>query len=145
MNDRLQLRVLLPLATTFVAVGLPAVAAAAGVSLHVKLRGPNVVSGGDPNGVGEAALMLDAQKQQLCWKFSGLAGIAEPRVARISKGSKGKTGPVVVSLGHAYRSSGCVTAPTRLLTGIVARPSAFYLTVWAGRTRYKAGAIRGQL
>jgi hypothetical protein len=119
-------------------------AAAAGVALHVKLLGPNVVPRGDPNGVGEAALTLDARKQQLCWKFTGLAGIGKPSVARISKGSKGKTGPVVLSLGRSYKSSSCVTAPTRLLTAIIKRPSAYYLTVWAG-PKYKAGVIRGQL
>jgi hypothetical protein len=119
-------------------------AAAAGVTLHVNLRGANVVSHGDPNGVGAAALTLDAQRRQFCWKFSGLAGIGKPSVARISKGSKGKTGPVVLSLGRQYKVSGCVTAPTRLSTAIIKRPSAYYLTVWAG-LKYPAGVIRGQL
>jgi hypothetical protein len=146
VSQRVQLKRVLLFGTIIAAFGLASVAgaAAAGVTLHVKLLGPNVVPRGDPNGVGEAALTLDVRKQQVCWKFSGLAGIGKPSVARISKGSKGKTGPAVLSLGRSYKSSGCVTAPTRLSAAIIKRPSGYYLTIWAGR-KYPAGVIRGQL
>ena len=146
MSQRVQLKSVLLFGTIIAAFALASVAgaAAAGVTLHVKLLGPNVVPRGDPNGVGEATLTLDARKQQLCWKFSGLAGIGKPSIARISTGSKGKTGSVVLSLARSYKPSGCVTAPTRLLTAIIKRPSGYYLTVWAG-PKYRAGVIRGQL
>ena|SRR5579859_5851336 len=144
MNTGRRLLCMLLLSTVIATVGVPIGAAASTPTLHVKLNGPNVVHGGDPNGVADAKLTLDIHKQELCWAFSHLAGIASPTVARISKGSKGRTGPSVLSLGRSYRSKGCVIVRASLLRAILSRPTAYYLTFWAGR-KYKDGVVRGQL
>lgn len=127
---------------------LPALALAAGQSMSpvvsAKLKGSNEApTKGDPNGKGLAVIHLNAAKGTTCWSFTGVTGIAKPTMARIHKGSKGTSGPIVVPFGTSYKASGCVKTPTSTIEKIETSPNAYYVNIH--NAKYPAGALRGQL
>jgi hypothetical protein len=102
---------------------------------------------GDPDGVGEALLTINAGQREVCWDVS-VTRIALPATAsHIHEGPAGVRGPIVIPLsspdatGHA---TGCATGLDReLLQRILAEPASFYVNVHT--SEFPAGAIRSQL
>jgi len=114
-------------AASLAASARPALAAWAGHEgqggrkLETRLLGANEVGGGDPDGKGEAEVVLDSGQGTVCFEIEA-EDIAPVRAAHIHAGAAGANGPVVVDFAVAANGlSGCVTAD------------------------FPAGALRGQL
>jgi len=67
---------------------------------------------------------------QVCWSFG--PGVAHKTAAEIDTGAPGTTSTTVLKLGKSYQASGCVTAKSRMLDGLVKYPAAFYVSVNGG-------------
>ena len=136
------------LALSVVVLVLPALALAGGQAMSpivsAKLKGSNETpTKGDSDGSGFVVVTFKAAKDQACWKFKGVTGIATPNAAHIHKGRKGASGPVVIAFGAAYKTSGCVKAPKATIEKIETNPNAYYVNIH--NAKYPAGALRGQL
>jgi CHRD domain len=101
-------------------------------------------TGSRASGSGTAAIHITAEGDRMCWSIARLRGVPEPLFSYIHRAAKGKSGPVVVSLGAIYRPAGCVTgvAPA-LLAAIEADPGGYYLAIH--NRAHPLGAIRAQL
>jgi hypothetical protein len=134
-------------AAALAVAALPAAGLAGQTAMHpelsAKLTGKTEVPKGSPTGHGIVNLTLSAAKGTVCWKFEGIAGIGQATAAHIHRAPVGKSGPVVVPFGAAYKAKGCATAAKSLITAIEAHPNSYYVNVHTAR--YPAGAIRGQL
>src|SRR5205085_763812 len=122
------------------AVLVPAVVFAGGTAvptLTVKMRGAVEVPKGAPAGKGTAAVTISGSK--VCWRFSGLTGIDQPTAAHIHKAPAGKSGPVVVPFGGAFKPSGCTTTTAAIAKAILAAPSGYYVNVHTAK--FPAGAV----
>ena len=134
----------LVLSALAVAVAVPALASAAmSPVVSAKLTGKTEIPAGDANGSGIVVLHLNAKKGQACWDFAKVKSIGTPQSAHIHKGKAGKTGPVVIPLGAAYKMKGCISAPKATVVAIESSPNAYYVNVH--NAAYPNGAIRGQL
>jgi hypothetical protein len=110
---------------------------------HARLTGKNEVSAGDTRGRARARIALDGKTARVCWRFTRIKRVARPTGARLDRGRKGKTGPVVVALGSRFKKSGCVSLSRAKLAAIQARPKAYYVNIMTGK--FPMGAVRGQL
>jgi hypothetical protein len=128
------------------AVLVPAAAVARPAAMHpelaAKLLGRNEVPKVPGAGHGIVNLTLSSAKGTVCWTFE-LVGVAKPAAAHIHKGRAGKSGPVFIPLGRAYRAKGCQKASKAMLDAVESNPNAFYVNVH--NSRYPNGAVRGQL
>ena len=135
------------LALAIAGLVLPAVALAGGQAMSpvvsAKLTGKTEIPAGDANGSGIVVLHLNAKKGQACWDFAKVKNIGAPQAAHIHKGKAGKAGPVVIPLGAAYKTKGCIAAPKATIVAIESNPNAYYVNIH--NAKYPAGAIRGQL
>ena len=132
------------LAALAVAVAVPTVAfAAMSPVVSAKLTGKTEIPAGDANGSGIVVLHLDAKKGKACWDFAKVKSIGTPQAAHIHKGKAGKVGPVVVPLGAAYKTKGCIAAAKATIVAIESNPNAFYVNIH--NAAFPGGAIRGQL
>ena len=141
-----------PILLAAVALVLPAAALAAAhdrgkpedsgkKEFHIAMTGAAETPAGDPDGRGTAEIKIAGS--QVCWQFK-LSRIAAPSAAHIHRGAAGAAGPIVVPLGGAYKSKGCIAAPSAAIARqIAARPSAYYVNVH--NAKYPGGALRGQL
>jgi len=141
------------IATLFVAavacVGLAASPASAATAvLRATLTGSSVPTGGDPDGSGQAFVIVDESANRICVVLFA-QNISESIGAHIHKGRAGQIGPHAVDLNTPVETGGgkvsvtCETEPATVLHGIVADPSGYYVNVHS--TEYPLGAVRGQL
>jgi len=123
-----------------------ALASSASAAMHpelgAKLLGKNERPKGSPTGHGIVNLTLSARTGKVCWAFE-IAGLGKPAVAHIHRAPAGKSGPILVPLGAAYKAKGCTTAAKKTVAAIESSPNAYYVNVHT--SKYPAGAIRGQL
>jgi hypothetical protein len=111
---------------------------------RLRLSGSGEVPSGAPHGNGEAIIAFHGDSI-VCWRFAHLHGFTDATGARISVGTKGHAGNVVVglSLGPGFRHRGCVSITPELSRMISTEPSHYYLDISSGQ--YPAGAVRAQL
>ena len=110
--------------------------------LGAKLAGKYETPKGSPTAHGIVNVTLMSASGKICWKFD-VVGLAKPSAAHIHRGQAGKSGPIVVSLGGAYKPKGCAKAAKATIEKISSNPNAYYVNVHTAK--YPAGAIRGQL
>ena len=113
--------------------------------LTTTLTGAAEVPGpGDPDGTGQATLILLPEQGRLCYVLTA-QGIAPATAAHVHAGRPGEAGPVAVTLEPPTwgASGGCVAADPALLRAIAEDPAGYYVNVH--NDEYPAGAIRGQL
>ena len=134
----------LVLAVLAAAVAVPALGFASTTAVvSAKLTGKAEKPAGDPNGTGLAVLHLNKSKGQVCWTFSKVKNIGTPNAAHIHKGKAGKSGPVYIPLGAAYKAKGCTSASKHDIGEILEYPNRYYVNIH--NAKYPGGAIRGQL
>jgi CHRD domain len=128
-----------------IAVAVPAVALGSStktLEFEAYLTGKNEVPSGAAKGAGTVNLKITGSK--VCWKFTKLKGFGTPLVAHIHKGKAGKSGPVYIPLGGAFKASGCFKAPASSPTAAIAKnPKGFYVNIHT--KQFPNGAVRGQL
>ena len=114
--------------------------------LTAHLTGTAEVPGpADPNGMGQAWLILLPDQGQVCFTLT-VERVAPLTAAHIHKAPRGQAGPVVVPLMPLQTnaaSASCVSADRTLIRDIRDHPSAYYVNVH--NAPYPAGALRGQL
>ena len=113
--------------------------------LRAELTGAAEAPGpGDPDGRGEATLVLEPGHSQLCYRIevSGVTGVVGTALHR---GSAGQQGAVVLGLDPPEGGSveSCVTAARTLLEQVRRSPEGYYLNVRS--EEHPNGALRGQL
>jgi len=99
---------------------------------------------GAPRGVGVGVIAIHAGSV-VCWRFAHLHGFVSATLAHIHTGSRGSSGPVLISLSTApvLHHQGCTHASAAAITAIERDPGGYYVNVHSAR--YPAGAVRGQL
>lgn len=121
-------------------------AAVGGAKFTTVLLGANEVPGpGDPDGQGEATIIINPGKGKICWAIH-VRDIETATAAHIHSAPPGVAGPVVVGLSPPVtnnNSEGCETVARSLADAIRKSPQAYYVNVH--NATYPAGAIRGQL
>ncbi len=141
-----------------VVVGVAAIVAATGVGAATPaeadggfratgtvMTGANEVPGpGDPDGVGAAAILINATRGRICYALA-VKHIAPATMAHIHVGAVTAAGPVVVNFDPPTRgfSANCTTVDPALAGAIAATPSNYYVNVH--NADFMAGAVRGQL
>ena len=106
----------------------------------VELSDGTVVPGpGLPGGGGAASINVTAGGE-VCFSFA-LDGVTGVTNAHLHEGVPGEIGPPVVELGSGL--FGCAPTDTATATGILNRPTDFYVQIHT--VSHPAGAIRGQL
>ena len=120
-------------------------AAAAEMTAKANLTGAAEVPGpGDPNGGGTAQVMLNSDKNEVCYDLTVMK-IDEATGAHIHEGAAGKSGPVKVALDTPKGGSakGCKTVDAAVVKDMMANPANYYVNVH--NAAHPGGAIRGQL
>jgi len=139
------------LATASLSAALIATAAVAqpGVTKFTAvLTGAAEVPGpGDPDGRGEATIIVNSAKGEICWEIN-VRDIETATAAHIHRGVAGTAPPNNVVLGLSApvtdnNSSGCEHVDPGLAEAIRATPKNFYVNVH--NAPYPNGALRGQL
>jgi hypothetical protein len=120
--------------------------ATGGAKLSTVLTGAAEVPGpGDPDGRGEAKIIVNPGKAQICWEIN-VRDIETAAAAHIHSAPAGIAGPVVLALSAPVtnnNSTGCETVDRSLADAIRKSPQAYYVNVH--NAAYPNGAIRGQL
>jgi hypothetical protein len=102
---------------------------------------------GDPNGSGEASLVVNVGQQRICYELTVRDIELPATMAHIHIGASNSAGGVVQGLTapNAQGTSGaCIDDVSRdLLRAIVSNPTNYYVNVH--NTPYPGGAVRGQL
>ena len=110
------------------------------------LIGANEVPGpGDPDGRGEATIIVNSVKDQICWELN-VRDIETATAAHIHSGEAGVAGPPVLGLSAPVtndNSSGCEDVAPALTDAIRSSPKSYYVNVH--NAPYPDGALRGQL
>lgn len=139
------------LATSFAAAAAMIATAAlaqpvqGGAKFKTTLTGAAEVPGpGDPDGRGEAEIIINPGKSQICWVLN-VRDIEPASAAHIHIGLAGIAGDVVLGLSAPTNgdSEGCETVPRSLADAIRKSPASYYVNVH--NATYPAGAVRGQL
>ena len=114
------------------------------IALKAHLTGPAEVPHGDPDGSGEATILIDLINGKLSFKIQ-VADIAPAIASHIHKASAGVAGPVVIPLvaPTGGESEGTVDVAQPLLLAILLHPEEYYVNVH--NTEFPPGAVRGQL
>jgi len=133
------LSALLPMAAAAQTLPSPVSALRADLTGAAEVPGP-----GDPDGRGQAVLILTPSQGRICYLLQ-VQGIAAATSAHIHRGGTTDAGPVVVTLAPPTHgvSGGCVAADPGLIQEIAANPGNFYVNVH--NAPFPAGAVRGQL
>jgi CHRD domain len=147
------LSLLVGVAIAALTILVPAGAQSQSQTLSATLTGGQEVPGpGDSNATGTATVTLKPGQRLVCYSLSwSNIGNGEDTVtdAHIHKAPVGESGPIVVTLfaGESFDEtdsvSRCVTASSRQIAAIIAKPRAYYVNVHS--LDFPAGAIRGQL
>jgi hypothetical protein len=109
------------------------------------IGGAEVPGPGDEDGLGSAAITLDAVQGLVCYALHAV-NIDRPTAAHIHEGAVGVAGSVVVPLAAPTDSdsSGCARDVDRELVARIERtPADFYINVHTAE--FPDGAVRGQL
>ncbi len=117
-----------------------------GRKFETLLTGAAEVPGpGDPDGAGEAEIIVNHGQARICFEIEEVINIAPATAAHIHRGAAGVAGPVVVGLAPPSDgdSEGCVDVDKALAKEILKYPDRFYVNVH--NADFPAGAIRGQL
>jgi CHRD domain len=112
-------------------------------TVSAKLIGKAEKPAGDPNGSGFVVIKLNEDTGRVCWTFSKVKNIGTPQAAHIHKGKAGRSGPVWIPLGGAYKAKGCVKATKHQVDEVLEYPNRYYVNVH--NAKFPNGAIRGQL
>ena len=127
-------------------LGCIAIAQTATPGIAINLTGGAVVPGpADTDGSGTARITFAEGAQNVCYELS-VRNIAPATMAHIHGGTLTEVGgPPLVVLGTPTdgRSSGCASAPQRLVDAIRANPAGFFVTIH--NAEFPGGAVRGQL
>lgn len=128
----------------------PAAAQSTGDAFTATLSGAGEVPPGDPDGTGQAQVVL--RDGQLCWSAT-ISQVAPVTAGHIHRGGEGVAGPVVVPLlddpqglptEESFSSEqACVDADAAVLDEIRGNPSGFYVNFH--NAEFPGGAVRGQL
>lgn len=116
-----------------------------GAKFKTTLTGTVEVPGpGDPDGRGEAEIIVNPGKSQICWVLN-VRDMEPATAAHIHVGLAGISGAVVVGLSPPTDgdSEGCETVDRGLADAIRKSPASYYVNVH--NATYPGGAIRGQL
>ena len=116
-----------------------------GAKFKTVLTGATEVPGpGDPDGRGEAEIIVNPGKAQICWVIN-VRDIEPATAAHIHIGLAGIAGDVVLGLSAPTDgdSEGCETVSRALADAIRKSPASYYVNVH--NAAYPAGAVRGQL
>ena len=118
-----------------------------GAKFKTTLTGAAEVPGpGDPDGRGEAEIIVNPGKSQICWVIN-VRDIEPASAAHIHLGAAGSAPPNNVVLGLSAPtdgdSEGCETVTRALADAIRKSPGNYYVNVH--NAAYPAGALRGQL
>ncbi|PKO15090.1 MAG: CHRD domain-containing protein [Chloroflexi bacterium HGW-Chloroflexi-10] len=101
---------------------------------------------GDPDGMGQAQIVLKMKNYQVCWKIKVMGITLPATAAHIHSGDMSVAGPVVVALSAPNEmglSSGCVEVDKDLFMALQMNPDLYYVNVH--NVDFPAGAVRGQL
>jgi hypothetical protein len=108
-------------------------------TFEVALAGAAEVPGpGDPDGSGEAAVMLAPGRGEVCVTLA--VRDLEPTGAHLHEAPAGQSGPAVLALPLG---EGCASADQQLLVRLAKAPAGFYVNVFSAE--FPEGAVRGQL
>ena len=122
------------------ALGLPAVAAAAPVKLTATLA-PE--ADGDAKGSGKFSGTADVDNGDFCYTLSAKTS-DKPMAAHVHSGAAGTSGPPVITLMvTGDNDDECVAVEPDTLKAILAAPDTYYVNVHTAT--YPKGAVRGQL
>ena len=116
-----------------------------GAKFKTVLTGATEVPGpGDPDGRGEAEIIVNPGKAQICWVIN-VRDIEPATAAHIHIGLAGIAGDVVLGLSAPTDgdSEGCESVSRALADAIRKSPASYYVNVH--NATYPAGAVRGQL
>ncbi len=116
-----------------------------GAKFKTVMTGAAEVPGpGDPDGRGEAEIIVNPGKSQICWVLK-VRDIEPATAAHIHIGLAGIAGDVVLGLSPPTDgdSDGCETVSRTLADAIRKSPASYYVNVH--NATYPSGAIRGQL
>jgi CHRD domain len=110
------------------------------VHLVANMDGSSVLRGGEQDGSGTFAAVIDVDQSRLCYDLN-TANIGTPTFAHIHEGSTGDEGRPLLNL--RVDDDHCSTLDSSTMQALIANPSDFYVDVLT--SDYHAGAIRGQL
>lgn len=113
--------------------------------LRAELTGAAETPGpGDPDGRGQAAVVLEPARSQLCYRIE-VSGVTGVDGTALHRGSAGQQGAVVLGLDPPEGGSveSCVTAARELLERVRRSPERYYLNIRS--EEHPDGALRGQL
>ena len=142
--------------SVLVAAALPGTAAAhddrgyGRAEFSIRLTPDQVPNGGDRGAIGAARLAFDEDRRVACYviEWSGLKG--DVTAAHLHAARRYHDGPHAIDFfnnqsydGNHETVAGCVTSSRKTIEDIIEHPSDYYLNIHT--TRFKAGAIRGQL
>jgi hypothetical protein len=117
-----------------------------GAKLKTTLTGAAEIPPGDPDGRGEAEIIVNPGKSQICWVIN-VRDIEPANAAHIHIGLAGTAPANNVVLGLSAPtdgdSEGCETVSRALADAIRKSPASYYVNVH--NATYPAGALRGQL
>lgn len=117
----------------------------AGAKFTTVLTGAAEVPGpGDPDGRGEATIIVNPGKAKICWSIE-VSDIEPATAAHIHAAIAGVSGGVVLGLSAPTDgdSEGCEDVDRGLADAIRKSPQAYYVNVH--NAPYPNGALRGQL
>lgn len=123
----------------------PLLASAEEATFEVSLSGPE--SSGDPDGRGQATLIMNPATNQVDLRLS-YSNIAAPTAVFIRRGPTGLDGNVVLPIVIESDGGGTLvgrrtSAKPDIVETILASPGEYYLVVFNGE--YPVGALRGPL
>lgn len=115
-----------------------------GWQFTMTLSGAVEVPPGDPDGTGTFTAVVNPGQKRICYDITVTGIDPAPFGAHIHFGAAGTAGDIVIPLATPPlgSSSACVTATSRQLAQIIAKPELYYVNVH--NTTHPAGAIRGQ-
>lgn len=115
----------------------------AGIALSgsAEMPGP-----GHPTGVGSAALVLVAERNEVCMQIT-VRGLDQPTAAHLHEAGVGEAGDVVLALPAPPDGEGsvdaCVSADAAVIDRLRRDPVEFYVNIHSAS--FPDGALRGQL
>jgi hypothetical protein len=122
----------------------PAPAEGATHTFTVQLSGATGPAEGDPDGSGNAQVVIDEATGELCYELT-VENIEPATMAHIHVGSADETGGVVVPFEAPTdgSASGCLVPPAEAVAAIIENPEGHYVNVH--NEPFPGGAVRGQL
>jgi hypothetical protein len=101
---------------------------------------------GSHTGTALALVDINPTTNELCWRFTQLADVPHPTVARLFRidGPNGfGTSPYGYALGNHFKPSGCIPIEHVILGLIESKPTQFFVNIHDAE--HPLGAVRGPL